>query len=194
MPITAQQISDNAGILLQDVGAIRWPTTERLVWINDGRRQMAELKPNVFGAGSEVTHTLTSGAKQRITAANALKFLSADYNAGSGKACRPTVRASLDAFKPSWRSDPGPDVLNWFPDETDPLAFWIHPVAAGSLKCHIHLMPESLASLADVALPFDIYTPHLVNYVCYRAHAKEDEAASIEKAAAYLKLFVDGLS
>lgn len=192
MPITGTQISERVGILLQDSAATRWPTTERLLWINDGRRQMAERRPEIFGAGTEVAHTLVAGAKQRISTAQALKLVSVDSHGSS--AVLPTSRQALDGFRPAWRADTGRTVDNWFPDETDPLAFWIHPGSTGELRCHVLLMPEDLASLSAVALPFDIYKPHLVNYVCYRALAKEDEAASVEKAAAYLKLFVDGLS
>lgn len=192
MPITAQQISDSAGILLQDVSATRWTDVERLVWINDGRRQMAELKPEIFGAGTEVVHTLVSGARQRIATVNALRLVSVDSHGGS--AVLPTSRQALDGFRPAWRTDTGRTVDNWLPDETDPLAFWIHPGSTGDLRCHVLLMPPDLAAPSDVALPFDIYKPHLVNYVCYRALAKEDEAASVDKAAIYLKLFNDGLS
>lgn len=162
------------------------------MWINDGRRQMAELNPKIFGGGTEVAHTLTSGARQRIVTNLAIKLLSVDSHNGS--AVLPTTRQALDSFRPEWRSDTGRGVDNWFSDETDQLAFWVHPVSTGVLRCHVLLMPADLTSLSDVALPFDILKPHLVNYLCYRAFSKEDEVASIEKAAAYLKLFVDGLS
>jgi hypothetical protein len=192
MPVTSQQISDSAGILLQDVSATRWPAAERLAWINDGRRQMAELKPEIFGADTEVTHTLTTGARQRLATTGALRLVSVDSHGGN--AVLPTMRQALDSFRPGWRDETARAVDNWFPDETDRLAFWIHPGSTGELRCHVLLMPADLTALSDVALPFDIHKPHLINYVCYRALAKEDEAASIEKAAAYLKLFIDGLS
>jgi hypothetical protein len=196
MAITGTQISGRAGILLQDTSGTRWdPTTERLAWINDGRREMAILKPAVFGAAAnEITHTLTTGCKQRIATTDAYKIASVDYNVTSGVAIRPTTQDQLDAFKPAWRGDTGDDVQNWFSDQTDPLSFWVYPASTGNIKAHVHISPPDLASLDDVALPFDIYEPVLVNYVCYRALSKEDEAGAVAKAQAFYALFTSALA
>ncbi len=193
MTITAQQISNSMGVLLLDTDATRWTTAERLTWINNIRRQMAEKKPEIFGNGTEVTHTLTTGPKQRITASNAYRIVSIDSNVTSGKAIRPTARLPLDAFKPDWRNDTGVNVQNWFPDETDPLSFWVYPASTGTLKAHVHITPADLVSLSDTALPFDQYEPILLNGCMYLAYSKEDEAGSAAKAQAYFQLFTTAL-
>jgi hypothetical protein len=189
--ITGTQISDRVGHLLLDTASARWTPAERLLWINDGRREMAEIRPSIFGNGTEVSHTTTSGCRQRLTDSSAYMLVSVDYNVATGKAIRLTTKTQLDAFRPGWRADTGAVVQNWFPDETDALAFWIYPSAPGvDIKCHAHITPTDLASLSDVALPYDLYEPALVNYVMFRAFSKEDEVGSVQKAAAYRELFV----
>lgn len=194
MTITATQVATRARYLLQDASGIRWTDTEILHWINEGRREMARIKPTVFGNGTEVTHTLTAGCRQRITTTDAYLIDSINYNVASGKAIRPTTKDLLDAFKPAWRQDTGTDVQNWFSDETDPLAFWVYPAATGDIKAHVHISPTDLTALSDTALPFDIYEPALVNYVCAKALAKEDEAGSLAKAQAFAQLFTAALA
>ena len=193
MAITGTQIMERVNYLLNDTSNVRWTSAEKLLWLNDGRREMAQGKPEIFGGSSEVTHTLAAGAKQRITTTGAYKFVSADSNVTSGRAIRPTTQGQLDSFKPDWRSDTGDDVENYFADTTDPLAFWIYPVATGDLKCHAYVTPTDLAALTDTALPFDQYEPILVNYILFRAYSKEDEAGSAQKAAAYQQLFTTAL-
>lgn len=195
MTIPATQVATRARYLLQDASGTRWTDAEILHWINEGRREMARIKPTVFGNGTEVTHTLTAGCRQRITTADAYRIDSINYNVASGAAIRATTKDLLDAFKPAWRKDTGTEVQNWFSDETDPLAFWVYPAAEGVMvKAHVHISPADLTALSDTALPFDIYEPALVNYVCAKALAKEDEAGSLAKAQAFAQLFTDGLS
>ncbi len=194
MTIIAQQAVTRARVLLQDTTGIRWDDAEMLLWVNEGRREMAHLKPAIFGNGTEVTHTLTTGCKQRIATTGAYKIDSINYNVTSGKAVRPTSKTQLDAFKPSWRNDTGTDVQNWFEDSTDPLGFWVYPASTGDLKAHVYITPTDLASLAEPALPFDQYEPVLVNYLAYRSFSKEDEAGSAAKAQAYFALFTSALA
>lgn len=191
MAITVAQVFSRVNYLLNDTTDTRWTAAEKLLWLNDGRREMAALKPGVFGAGSEVTHTSTSGARQRITATGAYRLASVDYNVASGAALRVTTRQQLDAFAPDWRALVDTDAENYFTDETDPLAFWICPsVGVGAqIKCHVHITPTDLVNTSDVALPYDQFEPPLVNYILFRAFSKEDEAGAEQKAAAYLQLF-----
>lgn len=195
MAITGTQISTRVGILLNDTSLVRWDAAERLVWINDGRREMASLKPTIFGNGTKVTHTLAAGCYQRIDTAGAYQLKSIDSNNATGKAIRPTTQQQLDAFKPGWRADTGTEVQNWFPDETDPLGFWVYPAVSGAVvDTHVWITPTDLATLSDTALPFDQYEPALVNYVCYRALSKEDEAGMVAKATGFYSLFTSALS
>lgn len=193
--ILASKISDNAGILLNDIGAVRWTLPERLTWINDGRREMARLKPEIFGGSSYLAHTLTAGSRQTVTAAGAYKIDRVEKNVSSGKAILPAIRSQFDAFNPSWQNDTATDVANWFPDEANPLAFWVHPTAAGKVVAlYAFIDPADLSALNQVALPVDIYSPILLNYLLYRAYAKEDEAGAEAKAQAYFTLFTTALA
>lgn len=195
MAITGTQISTRVGILLNDTSLVRWTGDERLIWINDGRREMAGLKPTIFGSGTKVSHTLAAGCYQRLGTTGAYQLKSIDSNQSTGKAIRPTTQSQLDAFKPGWRADTGTEVQNWFPDETDPLAFWVYPaVAAAVVDAHAWITPTDLTDLSQTALPFDQWEPALVNYVCYRALSKEDEASLVAKATAFYQLYTAALA
>ncbi len=192
--ITGTQISTRVGVLLNDVSKIRWPDTERLDWINECRRQVAVRDTGIFGGATEIVHSLTAGCRQRITTPNAYMIVSIDSNLASGKAISETSRAVLDAFKPSWRNDTDTDVKHWFHDKTDPLAFWVYPGATGSVKGYALVMPSDITALTEDALPNDKYEAAMVNYVCYRALSKEDEAAAATKAAAFYQLFISAFA
>lgn len=197
MAITVQQVFDRAGVLLSDTTNVRWTTEELLNWLNDGRREMAVRKPSIFGNGTEITHTTTDGNKQTVTTTGAYRIDSVNSNVASGKAIRVCDKAQLDAFKPAWRNDTAADAQNWWGDETDPLSFWIYPsVGAGrDIKAHVHITPADLSSMTDTALPFDIYEPALVNYLCFRMLSKDAEyAGNAQAAAAYYQLFTTALA
>lgn len=195
MTITGTQIVARVNYLLNDISNVQWTEAEKLAWINEGRRVMATIEPTVFGAGTEVEHVAVAGCKQRITTSGAYRIASVDSNVSTGEALYPVDASQLDAFRPGWRADSGAVAQNWFPDATDPLAFWIYPaITAGlKLKAHVHITPTDLAALSDTALPFDQYEPSLVNYVCYRCLAKDGEASNETKAAAYFQLFTSAL-
>ena len=201
MAITGTQISTRVGILLNDTTLVRWTGDERLIWINDGRREMAGLKPMIFGSGTKVSHTLVAGCYQRLGTTGAYQLDSIDSNQATGKAIRRTTQLQLDSFRPGWRADTGTEVQNWFPDETDPLAFWVYPgqgaippATAMVVDAHAWITPVDLAQLSDTALPFDQWEPALVNYVCYRALSKEDEAGMVAKAQAFYQLYTSALA
>lgn len=193
--ITGTTVVERARTLLQDTAGIRWTDTEMLGWANDGRREMARLMPSIFAETSAVQHTTSAGPAQRCASLGAYRVLSVDSDS-AGKAIRPTTKSVLDAFHPGWRADTATSAHNWFPDDADPLRFWIYPaVGAGkTLNLHILASPADLAALTQVALPLDIYEPILMNYLCFRAYSKETEAGAVEKAAAYFKLFTEALS
>lgn len=196
MTILGTHIVTKSRHLLQDRDGVRWDDAECLLWLNECRREAAKLKPSIFGNGTEVTHLLTAGCKQRIDTAGAYKIDSINYNVASGKAIRPTTKDQLDAFRPAWRADTGTDVQNWFSDETDPLSFWVYPAAAGKeIKAHVHIAPPDMTSLSDTVVPLDIYEGAFVNYLCFRAMSKDAEyGGNAQIAAAYLQLFTAALT
>ena len=190
---TVSEIASTARIILQDAG-VRWTDSEMITWVTDGRRVMAELKPSVFGQGSQFTHTLTAGCFQTLGVSGAYALSSIDSNVG-GKVIRPADKNQLDAYRPSWRNDTATVVDNWFPDTVNPLGFWVYPAAAGKqIIGHMFVTPVPVTGMNDEALPFAQYTPILVNYVLYRAFSKEDEAGSVAKAQAAYTLFTTALA
>ncbi len=196
MTITAATTIVSVRDLIGDPYSERWTDADLLKWITDGLREMATIRPAIFGAsGTELSHVLAAGCKQRLTAANAFQIVSVDYNVASGKAIRLITGSQLDAFRPGWRADIAADVQNWFPDGEDQLSFWVYPAVAGAtVSVHAHITPAAVTTTAAVVLPYDQYAPVLVNYVCFRAFSRDVEYGGNQAAAqAYYALFTAAL-
>ena len=195
MALTGTDIAVRARTLLNDDTGVRWTDAELLRWINDGRREMAALKPKVFGQTSHTTHTLDAGAYQTLGLTGAYAIADITRNT-SGSAVRVVTRESLDTFRPGWVAETGAAVQNWVPDATNPLAFWVFPSVTGaSIDVLALVTPPDLPALTSTALPFDQYLTPLTNYVMHRALAKDAEvAANAALSAAYLTLFSTALS
>ena len=81
MPTTlASAIISKARILLQDSGAVRYSDSELLGWLNDGQREAATLKLDVYTKISNVT--LVPGTRQSCPS-DAVQFLDALRNMGA---------------------------------------------------------------------------------------------------------------
>lgn len=194
MAVTGTKLVADARTELNDSAGERWTNTDFLVWINKMRREMSALKPQVFGSGSEVTHTLAAGAKQTVSTAQAYKIHSVDYNVSTGNAISKVLMSAMDSANPAWRAETDTEVANWCPDDVDPLVFWVNPAAAGTdIKLHVLIAPSDLTDLSQNAIPFDQYSPAAVNYLIYCALIKEDEAKAQEKALAHLQMFTQAL-
>ena len=64
MSLTAQNIIDRAAMIIQDLTNVRWPLTELTNWLNDSRRELAVVRPDIYS--TMATQTLDVGAKQTL--------------------------------------------------------------------------------------------------------------------------------
>ena len=92
--------------ILQDTANVRWTEAELLNYINDGQREIANLKPDATALHSNVQ--LVTGTKQAIPT-DGLRLLSVVRNmsdasggATGGKAIRLVARDILDTQEPNW--------------------------------------------------------------------------------------------
>lgn len=192
MAVTGTQIAAKARIPLNDSTGVRWTDSMILGWINDGRKEMAAIRPQTFGLLTDLSHTLVGGARQRLSSTTAYKLASVDSH--NNIAIHPTERVYLDRFRPGWRGESGAQIQNAFLDETDPLAFWVYPPATGSVKVHAYVAPVPLTALGETALELDQYEPSLLNYVLSKAYLIDDEPGAAERSVAHFQLFKDSLA
>ena len=195
MALLVSAVVLRARTLVNDTTGVRWTDPEMLLWINDGRREMATARPSIFGHGSKLTHALSAGAYQELdasTGAYAVADIAHNLVGGQpGPVISLVTKSSLDSFRPGWLQETGNSVQNWVVDPSNPLGFWVYPaVTGGQVAVTAMVTPAELYAMDDVALPFDQYLTTLVNYVLYRAYSKDAEAgANAQIAAAYLQLF-----
>ena len=185
--VLASSIIDRAAITLQDTTNIRWPRAELLGWLNDGQRDIVMHKPNACVANG--ARQLAAGSKQTI-AADAIGLVDAVRNLGAngttpGRAVRLVSREILDSQIPGWHFEtPTGEVKHFVYSELDPRTFYVYPPSNGAnqLELICSAAPGNVAENATIAID-DIYANALLDYILYRAYAKDTEYASNPTAA-----------
>ncbi len=188
---------------LQDTANVRWTEAELLNYINDGQREIANLKPDATALHANVQ--LVTGTKQTIPT-DGFRLLSVVRNmsdasggATGGKSIRLVARDILDTQEPSWH-DPtitgdathGTTPKHFMFDENDPLNYYVYPGIAGNAYAEIiySQRPTDLANTsATIAVP-DNYSNALIDYCCFRAFMKDAEfAGNQQRAGAHYQTF-----
>lgn len=213
--VTGREIMQLAGVLLNDVDAVRWPLSELCDWINEGVRAIVLAKPSA--SSTSVVLKLAVGTLQYINADAApavpLSLVKIVRNLKSdavprvgGRIISPTLGVLLDAQDPYWhdplRTRYKKDVLQYVYDENNPLEFYSYPGndGTGIVEAIISVLPKKLEAAADgdplalesyegdVGLP-EPYSVPLLEYVLYRAFSKDELTGNATQASAHYQLF-----
>lgn len=204
MAVTAQSIIFRAAVALQDLTGIRWGADELVRALNDGLREMAIYRPDVFGTFASIA--LVVGARQALPA-GAFKLLDIQNNtAGEKLSIRQVERRMLDDIVPAWRTTTGSTTVKHFVyDPRDPRAFYVYPpAAAGAAVDALYAVtpadvtePAAGSNYSAVAgtVPVpDIYASALLDYVLFRAFSKKTEfAGDAGRALAHYQAFTNAL-
>jgi len=189
--------------ILQDTANVRWTEAELLNYINDGQREIANLKPDATATHANVH--LGTGTKQSIPT-DGLRLISVIRNmsgtAGSstgGRAIRLVSWDILDTQDPDWHNPTvtgdaahGTIPKHFLFDEDDPLNFYVYPGVAGN--AYIELVysqrPTDLsAASSTIAIP-DNYSNALIDYCLFKAFMKDAEfAGNQQRAASHYQIF-----
>ena len=198
MPITAADVMQRVTVILQDDGAVRWPATELLKWLNDGQREIALVKPTAVTDTVEIA--LTTGSRQKLTGSNLslirvhrnLENLDADIGGRTGgRAIRAIERSVLDNQIPGW-TDPtimphSATVDHVIHDDANPREFFVVPGndGTGVIEATVALIPDDIAEPANplqiesytaaLAIP-EIWRGALTDYVLYRSYSKDSQS------------------
>lgn len=193
MPLTAKNILDRASMIIQDLTNVRWPESEILNWLNDARRELAVVRPDIYS--DMATKALTSGAKQELPA-DGLRLMDVPRNT-SGAAITVTQRGFLDQQNPGWHQMAGSSTVKHFMvDERNPRIFWVYPPAASgaSVELIYQKAPTDYTTNSALTAYEELYGGAMVDYVCYRAFSKDSEyAGSSERAAVHYNQFLNAL-
>jgi len=184
MAISSNDIIGKAQTVLQDTSATRWSTTELLSWLNDGQREICLLKPSVSATNQSVA--LVAGTKQDIPAGG-LQVLRIVRNLTStgvgGKVVRVIGRDVLDTRQPMWHAATQTVVADHYTfDELDPRTFYVYPPndGTGHIETVYAVEPAQVAAGGTITIP-DIHSNNLLDYILYRAYAKETDHAGNEQ-------------
>lgn len=200
MALTPNNLFDRVRDLIQDVGKVRWTDTELLNYLNDGRRDLAAARPDLY---SETTNlTLVAGTRQTIPS-DGTRLIDAIRNVTSanviGRAVRIVEREILDAHSPDWHTEPTSTVIkNFMYDEREPKTFYVYPPAAAGhkmtivySKAPVELISADLVS-TSVLEREDIFISALVDYIVYRCLSKDSEfAGNAQRAVMHYQAFAN---
>lgn len=194
MALTAQNILDRSSMIIQDLTNVRWPASELLNWLNDARRELAVLRPDIYSTMS--TQTLTAGAKQTLPT-KGLRLMDVPRNT-NGAAITVTQRGFLDQQNPTWHTSitPSTTIKHFMLDERNPSVYWVYPPAASgaSVELIYQSAPEDYTASSELSSYEELYGGAFVDYVCYRAFSKDSEyAGNAQRALAHYQQYTNAL-
>lgn len=219
MPFSAAEVLLNAGVLLQDAKATRWPYSERLEWMNAAARVIAVQKPTATAATIQVN--LSQGVLQQLPATyhmmlDAIRNLATLDGSPAGRsggiAIQPMSRDEIDTLIPGWSN---PSVLPYarevyylMDDTNDPSRFLVVPgnngegvieVVASRVPPALVLAdgadPDLIASYTGLICPLqDEYRQPVLDFVLSKCYLKEVNVPGLAaKAQAHYALFQEAL-
>lgn len=189
--MTPQDIITQARYMTLDTDSTvpRQTSAELLGYVNEGLKEAAILRPDLFSTVGDMT-CVAGQCEQAITFQDATRLLDVLCIHG-GTALTPFDRATMDQFRPGWRTDAAGPAQNWSPLNNDPLQFFIYPKApAGQVLDVRYVRNPGTYALGDTIgdLP-ESYAPALASYVVFRAESKDDEHVLSQRAAAQYAVF-----
>lgn len=191
-------ILTRAGDTLLDASFVRWTQPELLRYLNDGRYEMAQVRPDLYSKIATVT--LIAGTLQSIPT-EGFRFLDGVRNVKSDgtpmAAIRVAEREAFDAFNPSWHTTKQSGTIQHFMfDERNPRKFFVYPPAIADTKIDISYAktPDTVSSNSTELTEEGVLATALVDYVCYRAFAKDTEfGGNSARAAAHFQRFAQAI-
>lgn len=197
--VLASSIISRAGTVLADETYVRWTEAELLGWLNDGQREIVSLRPSANPKTAAVA--LVAGTRQALPAeAYQLIRITRNMDADGttpGWAVRLTDMALLDQQSPDWHMEtPKARVRQYTYDLREPLAYYVYPpvVSGTRVEMTYSFPPVEVPSAASAITISDMYANALLDYVLFRAYAKDGEhPANAARAAAYRQSFENSL-
>lgn len=172
--LIATSILSRAATLLNDSENVHWPVAELLDWLNDGQREIVLYRPSACVRHADVV--LEKGTRQAIPGdGNSLVDIPRNTD---GFAIRPADRRELDAFQPDWHLPikARAKVEHFCYNAADPKTFYVYPPSPGgnSVEVVYNANPSAVGLTSAIAVD-DIFASALVDYILFRAFAKDTD-------------------
>lgn len=190
----AQAVLDIAEGFLQDVGNDRWSAADLLTYLNLGRLDLCELRPEIYAARQTVT--LVAGVEQSIPATSG-RFLGPVCNVSStgafGRSVTNVVAEEVDAADRDWRSArPGTKVKHTMFRETSPRIFEVYPPVQAGTKLRIETseIPTDVIATDDLTEEGQL-APALADFVVAMAFTRDmDIPTASQRAQVHYGLYL----
>lgn len=194
MTIAVSEILVRVGDLLNDAEHVRWSEEELIRWINDSPSALLSRRPAAISRTD--TLVLVAGTLQNIPSDGVL-LLDVVRNMGSdgatpGRPIRRSDRQQIDDIDPDWHTATAKATIQQYTfDDRLPKSFYVYPPAVAGTQVELlyAALPEPVSDPADTLAIGAEYIDPIVNYVVYRANAKDSEFAQGTIAAAYFQAF-----
>lgn len=190
--MTPQDIITSSRYVLNDTATpYRQSDTELLGYVNDGIREVSAIIPEQFIAVGD--HVCTASQSEQNFSASVAQSILRVINIKGSTALTPFDMATMDTFKPGWKSDTPAVATQWAQYPGDSLRFFVYPPAPATTQTLSVLyvkVPTPLLigdSITEVPVAMQVA---LIDYVIGRASSKDDETASSGLAAAEYGAFV----
>ena len=197
--IKVVDVLNNAKIILQDSGAVRYANASLLKFFNDGQREVVLHRPDANVAAA--TFACANGSKQALPAA-ALRLINVIRNT-SGRAVSPVDRSMLDQNLPNWHEKIAgvAGIEHFVYEATDPKNFYVFPKAVNgthSLEIVYSTIPTDIAisnfsSATTVIGLDDVYANCLTDYVLYRAYQIDSAEGNMSRSGMHFQAFLQSL-
>jgi len=198
-----------AQTLLQDEDSVRWTVTELQYWLNDGYRDVLNLRPDSNTLTGEFV--CVAGPRQVLTTTfpNATRLVSVIRNTAptSNKSgVRLVNKSSLDDQRRGWYAEtPTVSVEEYMFDPRQPREFLVYPPATSAARLEITYAqipsPHTLtaqqltnAATTETIRIDDSFANALLDYVLYRAYSKDaEQQGNAARAVAHFQAFQNSL-
>ena len=198
-----------AQTLLQDEDSVRWTVTELQYWLNDGYRDVLNLRPDSNTLTGEFT--CVAGPRQVLTTTfpNASRLVSVIRNTATTSnkyGVRLVNRRTLDDQRKGWYADtPTVSIEEYMFDPRQPREFLVYPPATTAARLEVayaqipspHTLTETQltnpATAGTIRID-DSFANALLDYVMYRAYSKDaEQQGNAARAVAHFQAFQNSL-
>lgn len=185
----ASEIIASVETTLLDPSNQFWQAEELVSYIDEAQRQIVNIKPDANARAEALK--LASGTRQALPEL-AAQLIDVTRNI-DGPAITAVDRRDLDRMAPDWTTQTAARTIeHYMYDERDPTAFLVYPPAYKNTKVEV-VYSATLEDLNNTHATLDLahqYRSAIIEYVLYRAHSKDSQAAVPQRAQAHYQQFM----
>jgi hypothetical protein len=185
MAVLVSSIITSAALTLVDTENVTWSQAELIRYLNEGMLETAQVKPDLVPL--EATLTLVAGVSQELPDTGlALIDILRNGNA-SARVITEVDQQLLDECYRFWPSGTQETTIEHYTvNPALPRKFNVYPpaVAGTEVVATYGMIPTPVSATGDTLPVLDVYQAPLIQYVLYRAYAKNTKRQDLTKSAA----------